>query len=93
MDYSCHSLFKSCFCLAAQLNKLERAVNKAAHKDKQVNMVKTYQQSVLRGCTLRTGAFILASKPHPLSDPNVEAKHKTFTFFLCFPKSCASVCF
>lgn len=79
MDYSCPSLFKSCFCLAAQLNKLETAVNKAAHKDKQLNMVKTYQQSIVRGCTLWTGAFILASKPYPPSDPDVEAKLKTFT--------------
>lgn len=92
MDYSCHSIFKSCFCLAAQLNKLETAVNKAAQKDKQLNMVETYQQSILRAYTLWTGAFILAPKPYPLSDPDVEARHKTFAFFLCFPKSCASVC-
>lgn len=82
MDYSCLSLFKSCFCLAAQLNKLETAVNEAAHK--QLNMVKTYQQTILRGYTLWTGAFILASKPYPFSDPNAEANHKTFAFLQCF---------
>lgn len=57
MDYSCYSclsLFKSCFCLAAaaQLHKLETAENEAVHKDKHLNMVKTYQQTSLRGYTL-----------------------------------------
>lgn len=46
MDYSCSSLYKSCICLAAQLNKLETAVNKAAHKDKQLNMDKIYQHGM-----------------------------------------------